>query len=279
MKNRLIWGLVAGSILILSTSSAVSAVSEGPGNTGYTEADKEFYLTEAEIAFIRPGLELTILDTVIPADGQTEVTFLITDPAGMPLDREGVYTPGPVSTSFILSFIPAGEEAYVAYTTRVATAPDTGDTAIQASTDSGGVYIDLGDGTYMYKFATVVPEDYDTNVTHTLGIYARRDLNEWELGRYVDNELDSFIPSGEGTAVPRDIVTTETCNRCHEPLALHGGARTEVGLCILCHNPTQSTDPDTGDSVDMGYMTHKIHAGVHLENGYVIIGYRQAVHD
>ena len=74
-------------------------------------------------------------------------------------------------------------------------------------------------------------------------------------------------------------MTTATCNRCHDPLAIHGGARQEVGLCILCHNPTQSIDPDTGDSVDMPYMTHKIHAGVHLENGYTIIGYRQGVHD
>jgi OmcA/MtrC family decaheme c-type cytochrome len=29
----------------------------------------------------------------------------------------------------------------------------------------------------------------------------------------------------------------------------------------------------------MPYMVHKIHAGVNLENGYTIIGYRQAVHD
>jgi len=279
MNNRLFWGLIAGTVLMLGTGSAVSAESEGPGNAGYTEADKEFYLTEAEIAFIRPGLELEILDTVIPADLQPEVTFVITDPAGMPLDREGVFTPGPVSTSFILSYIPAGETAYVAYTTRVQTSPITGDSAEQASTDSGGVYTDMGDGMYMYKFATVLPDSYDTNATHTTGIYARRDLTEWDLDRYVVNELDHFIPSGTGTPHPRDITTTDTCNRCHEPLAIHGGARTEVGLCVLCHNPTQSTDPDTGDSVDMGYMTHKIHAGALLENGYTIIGYRQSVHD
>lgn len=279
MKSKLFWGLIVAAVLMMGTSSAVSAKSEGPVDAGYTEVNKEFYLTEAEILFVRPGLELEIIDTVIPADLMPEVTFSISDPAGLPLDREGIFTPGPVSTSFILSFIPAGEEAYVAYTTRVATSPDNGDSAVQASTDSGGTYTDMGDGTYMYKFATVLPADFDTGATHTTGIYARRDLREFGLDRYVSNELDNFIPSGVGTPVPRDIVTTATCNTCHDPLAIHGGARQEVGLCVLCHNPTQSTDPDTGDSVDMPYMVHKIHAGVLLENGYTIIGYRQSVHD
>jgi hypothetical protein len=279
MKRYAMSVLLVGLALILGTSTNLLAKSDTADNRAYTEKDKEYYLTEEQIAFIRPGLELEIMDVVIPADLQPEVTFRITDPAGLPLDREGIYTPGPVSTSFILSFIPAEEEAYVAYTTRVQTSPDTGDSAVQASTDSGGSYTSLGDGVYLYKFATVLPADYDTNATHTLGIYARRDLREFDLDRYVTNELDDFIPSGQGVAVPRDIVTTETCNRCHDPLALHGGARQEVGLCILCHNPTQSIDPDTGDSVDMPYMVHKIHAGVHLENGYTIVGYRQAVHD
>ena len=77
--------------------------------------------------------------------------------AGLPLDRNGVYTPGPVSTLFILSYIPAFEEAYVAYTTRVQTSPITGDSATQASTDTGGAYTELGIGTYRYKFGTVLP--------------------------------------------------------------------------------------------------------------------------
>ena len=279
MKRYAMSALLVGLALILGTSTNLLARSDTADNGAYTEKNKEYYLTPDQIAFIRPGLELEIMDVVIPADLQPEVTFRISDPAGLPLDRDGIYTPGPVSTSFILSFIPSGEEAYVAYTTRVQTSPITDDSAVQATSDSGGIYTAMGDGVYLYKFATVLPADYDTNVTHTLGIYARRDLREFFLDRYVANELEDFIPSGQGVAVPRDIVTTETCNRCHDPLAIHGGARQEVGLCILCHNPTQSIDPDTGDSVDMPYMVHKIHAGAHLENGYTIIGYRQGVHD
>ncbi len=129
--------------------------------------------------------------------------------------------------------------------------PITGVSVTQASADAGGVYTDLGGGQYLYKFKTALPADYDVDATHTLGIYARRDLTEFELDRYVANELEHFVPSGASEPMPRDIVTTETCNgRCHDPLAVHGGARTEVGLCVLCHNPTQGIDPDTGNLTD-----------------------------
>ena len=271
--------LVGILAILLLTSAQVLAKSDLIAEYGFTASDKESYLTVEEIVFVRPGLELEIMDVVIPDDLQTEVTFKITDPAGLPLDRDGLYTPGAVSTSFILSFIPEGEKAYVAYTTRIQTSPDTGESAEQATSDSDGTYTMVEDGVYTYKFGTVLPSDYDVNATHTLGIYARRDLREFDLDRYVSNELEHFVPSGAGEAVERSIVTTETCNSCHDPLAIHGGSRQEVGLCILCHNPTQSIDPDTMDSVNMPYMVHKIHAGAHLEHGYTIVGHRQSVHD
>lgn len=280
MKIRLgFTGTLALLVSCLFLSPLALAKSDLLEEYGFTSADNESYLTEADIFFIRPGLKVEIMDVAIPADLQPEVTFKLTDPAGLPLDREGVFTPGPVSTSFILSYIPEGDDAYVAYTVRDQTSPITGDTATQASSDSGGTYAMLGDGMYMYKFGTVLPADYDADATHTLGMYARRDLTEFDLDRYVANPLEHFVPSGMGEAMPRSVVTTATCNGCHDPLAIHGGSRQEVGLCILCHNPTQSIDPDTGDSVDMPYMVHKIHAGAELENGYTIIGYRQSVHD
>ena len=279
MRSRIFWSFLV-SIAFVCSATNLAAKSEAVGGGSYTTKDSEFYLTPEQLLFIRPGLVLEITDVDIPADRQTEVTFTLTDPAGLPLDRTGVHTPGPVSTSFIIANIPAGEEAYYSYTNRIQTSPDTGDSAEQASTDSGGAYTQLSIGTYMYKYATVLPEGYDMDVTHTVGIYARRDLQEFDLDRYVDNETYHFIPSGSGTPMPRDIVTTETCNgRCHDPIALHGGARTDVDLCILCHNPTQDIDPDTGNSVDMPLMIHKIHMGAELEYGYNIVGYRQSNHD
>ena len=277
MRRNIFRSLLLSFICLVSVTD-LAAKSADEAN--YTSKDSEYYLTPEQLLFVRPGLELDIIQVKIPGDRQTEVTFKLTDPAGLPLDRSGNDTPGAVSTSFILAYIPEQKESYVSYTSRVQTSPITGDSAEQASTDSGGTYTDLGDGTYRYKFGTVLPENYDIDTTHTLGVYARRDLTEYELDRYVANELEHFVPSGLSEPLPRDIVTTETCNgRCHDPLAIHGGARTEVGLCVLCHNTSQGIDPDTGNSVDFPLMIHKIHMGENLTNGYTIIGYRQSVHD
>ncbi|MGB5291287.1 MAG: hypothetical protein WBN41_07535 [Lysobacterales bacterium] len=279
MRVKTMWSLLV-SLVFLCSATNLAAKSEVTDGGSYTTKDSEFYLTPEHLLFIRPGLVMEITDVVVPADRQAEVTFTLSDPAGLPLDRTGVYTPGPVSTSFIIANIPAGEEGYYAYTNRIQTSPITGDSAEQGTSDSGGTYTEMAIGTYMYKFGTVLPEGYDMDVTHTVGIYARRDLTEFDLDRYVDNETYHFVPSGSAMPMPREIVTTETCNgRCHDPLAIHGGARTDVDLCILCHNPNQDIDPDTGNSFDMPLMVHKIHMGAELANGYNIIGYRQSNHD
>ena len=93
--------LVGILAILLLTSAQVLAKSDLIAEYGFTASDKESYLTVEEIIFVRPGLELEIMDVVIPDDLQTEVTFKITDPAGLPLDRDGLYTPGAVSTSFL----------------------------------------------------------------------------------------------------------------------------------------------------------------------------------
>ena len=60
--------------------------------------------------------------------------------------------------------------------------------------------------------------------------------------------------------MPRDIVTTETCNRCHDPIGMHashGGPWVEVEWCTQCHNET--TDMWSED-LRFEVMIHKIHA-------------------
>ena len=248
MRMKVVWSLLI-SLACISAATTGIAKSDAVDGGMYTTKDKENYLTPEQMLFIRPGLEVIIMDVNIPADRQTEVTFKLTDPAGLPLDRSGVFTPGPVSTSFILAYIPEGAEAYMSYTKRIQTSPITNESAEQATSDSGGTYTEVGDGVYKYKFGTVLPADYDMDTTHSLGIYARRDLREFDLDRYVTNELKHWVPSGMYAANPRSIVTTETCNgRCHDPLAMHGGSRQAIELCILCHNPYQDIDPDTGNS-------------------------------
>jgi len=240
------------SLVFLCIATNLAAKSEAKDAGYYTTKNKEYYLTDAQIAFIRPGLDVEILDIVIPDDFLPLVTFSLKDPGGMPLDINGVSTPGPVDMRFMLAFIPQGEEQKVNY---------HGD----SFRDRDGAYESLGDGVYTYKFTTLLPDTYEVDATHTLGAVGRRDLREFELERYVDNEVYNFVPSGIGDPVPRDIVTTETCNgRCHDPLAMHGSRYTEVGICTQCHNPGHRSGPHRSFNV----LIHQKHREVEEETGF-----------
>ncbi len=258
------------------------ALSSAPP-PAYGVNDKAYYASEAMINFVRPGLDLTITGVTVASDGTVTARVKMTDPLGVPLDREGIYTPGPISASFILASIPSGAKQYVAYTTRTVTSPITGQSAVQAGTDSNGVWTKVADGEYSYKFGKKLPAGYDMNVTHTIGAYASRNLTEFEFPTSYDNATYDWVPSGAAVTTTRDVIKTATCNKCHDRLALHGGSRRTMEVCVLCHTP-QTVDPDTGNTVDMVAMTHKIHMGVDLPSvqaggKYIIIGHNQSVHD
>ncbi len=266
------------------------AVAQDPTKT-YTADELAYYLSADDLVYIRPGLNIAIQSVTIPADRRPVVTFQMTDDKGQPLDRAGVLTPGAVSTSFILAYLPPttkGEVTdYVAYTTRTVTSPITNVKAIQAGADSpAGTYTPSGlnDGVYTYRFTTVLPANYNTAATTTLGIYATRNLTEFGLTLYVSDVTKDFVPNGAAVTQRHQVVLTANCNQCHDPLAAHGetGRRT-VEICILCHNPGV-IDPDTGNTVDMKVMIHKIHMGDALPSvvagtPYVIIGNAQRAVD
>jgi len=268
-------------VLLLSVAAVGVAALVDDSQKVYSILDKAFYLSAEEGVWIRPGLNLEIVDTYIPASLKPVVIFKITDDKGQPLDRDGNVTPGPVSTNFIMAYIPQNASQYVAYTTRVqGPSPITGQSAVQATAENNGTFTTQAIGTYMYQFKTALPANYDRTATHTLGIYATRTMTEFGQPNYYANGLKSFVPNGSPVTKIRDVVGTTACNQCHDPLALHGGPRREIGLCVLCHSP-QTVDPDTGNSVDMPLMTHKIHMGPNLPSGnpYIIIGNRQSVND
>jgi OmcA/MtrC family decaheme c-type cytochrome len=259
--------LVAGLIVLILVGGAVMS-----GDT-----------SDRDVTFVRPGLSFTITGANIASDNVLRVRFKIADPKGLPLDRLGVYTPGAISVSFVAAYIPKGASQYVSYTTRAQTSPITGVTAVQASGDSGGSFEQISEGEYQYTFGTKLPASYDKTATHTIAAYGSRNLDDVSMGRQYADTVFHFVPDGSKVGQVRDVIKTATCNRCHYDMGFHGGSRKSMEVCVVCHTP-QSVDPDTGNSVDMPVMAHKIHMGVDLPSvkagkKYIIIGNSQSVND
>ncbi len=158
----------------------------------------------------------------------------------------------------------------------------------QATVEAGtaGTFVDHGDGTYQYTFAKDLSKDpavtYDATLTHRVAFEIR--------GLAAANSpVYTFQPSTGATTgiTSREIVDDKTCTNCHMQLAFHGGARTAVQYCVVCHNPS-SVDPSSGNSLDFKIMFHKIHMGASLPSvqpppgpagHYYIFGYRASISD
>ena len=166
--------------------------------------------------------------------------------------------PAALSINQVLAWWDADARHYTAYTTRVQTSPITGVSATQAAADSGGTWTDLEIGHSTYKFKTVLPEGYDVTKTHTLAVYATRNIDDFIGKNYYDNVEHDFRPDGGSVTETWDKTTNAACNQCHDLLSAHGGSRQDVKLCVTCHQP-QTVDPDTGNTVDFKVMVHKIH--------------------
>jgi OmcA/MtrC family decaheme c-type cytochrome len=266
---------------------------EGQRKSPFKPYEKAYYADPFVIAYVQPGLVVTVVSANIASNGTISVDYKLADPTGAPLDRSGVTTPGSISVSFLAAYIPKGQEQYTSYVVKTATAP-SGATATQAAADSGGTTQTVSTGEYIYTFSTKAPSGFDPTATHRIGIYGSRNLTQFSLGtNYADTTFD-FVPAG-GTPAPRDVVRTADCNQCHglpnglttstgsAGLAAHGGSRRSVQLCIMCHQP-QTSDPDTGNSLDMKVFIHKIHRGsslpsVQAGHPYQIVGFQNSVTD
>ena len=273
---------------ILLLVLVASALLSGPEPRHFTVHDRAYYLDPKEVAFIRPGLVLKITGAAVAPDGTITAAYTVTDPAGLPLDATGVTTPGPISVSFVAAYIPTGTSNWLTSTTRVQKSTITGNSANQPAADSGGKTTTISIGSYMYTFGTKAPANFNPTQTVRIAAYASRDLTAFNLGTAHDNNVFTFVPNGSPVTNTHDIVATKSCNRCHDPLSAHGGARLIVPLCITCHNPggdgVQTVDPDTGNSIDFEVMIHKIHMGAQLPSviagtPYQIIGFNNAVND
>ena len=253
-----------------------------PGPVGYEDAD--------EIAAF-------ILDAGIPDDGHAVIDFQLTDGNGTAiLDLEVG------NVRFVLAKLQASPlgnltGTWQSYKNQIEEAGDVGtgtEDKLQATYERDGEFTNFEDGTYRYTYATNVNDlpadilaqakeeglnlDYAPDRTHRVAI-------QFDGGPNPANPWYDFIPAtGETQGIfHMQISETINCNRCHDELGMHGGNRVKVEYCVTCHN-AGSTDANSGNTVDMKVMIHKLHRGANLpsvEAGgeYVIYGFRNSKHD
>lgn len=254
-----------------------------PNPVGYAEAAEIFaFVTAASI----------------PEDGRAVVDFQLTDGNNVAiLDLELS------NLRFVLAKLqasPLGNTtgSWQSYVNQIEEAGAVGtgtEDKLQATYEREGEFTNNGDGSYRYRYATDVNNldpawlaqaelegldlTYEPERTHRVAIQFDGNPND------TANPWYDFVPATGATSnvFNMDIAATANCNRCHDPLGIHGGNRREVAYCVTCHNPG-STDANSGNTVDMKTMIHKIHAGANLpsvqEGGrYVIYGFRNSEHD
>lgn len=254
----------------------------------YTPRDKAFYADPALVNFVRPGLAITINSASISSTGIIRVTSTLTDPLGLPLDEAGVTTPGVVSLAYVASYIPKGQEQYVAYTTAKASGKVLGTITRPNFELSGGALKSVGAGQYQYTFAAKAPAGFDATATTTVAVDGNRDLTSFNLGTSYAGTTFNFVPNGSAVTVTRDVIRTPSCNACHDQLAFHGGYAHGMEMCVLCHQP-QNLDPVTGNTLDAKVFFHKIHMGSQLPSvigtgttpgvPYQVTGFMNSVND
>jgi OmcA/MtrC family decaheme c-type cytochrome len=211
--------------------------------------------------FLRPGLNITINSATMASDGTITAVFALADPAGLTLDVAGVYTPGPISLSYISGYIPNNASQYVTYNLRTNTG--AAGTFNVPTGDSGGTLTQLNSGQYQYVFKTKAPAGFDPTATNTVAIYGTRTMSSFGLTNNFASATFNFVPNGSKVTHIRDVVATASCDSCHDQLSFHGGARRGVTLCVMCHTPAM-IDSGNGNSVDFKVYIHKLHMGSSL---------------
>lgn len=244
---------------------------------------------EATIVYVEPGpgLVATITGVETDADGRPVVAVSLADGTGRPLTAEMLEGYG-FTIAHLVMDESTGISRYESLLVReVEGQPYTAggerhepalEKTTQAFADSGGEWEQQADGEFTYTFANELVSALVPGQTAVVGLYA------YPPGRAsIANDVFTFVPGGGEPALSREVVSTEACNTCHEPLAAHGGTRQEVGLCVTCHTD-QTIDPETGNTVDFRVLIHRLHNGADLPSvqegePYRIAGFRQTVFD
>ena len=222
----------------------------------------EAYLTAETVDYIRPGLNINVKSITNVAPGQHPVVeILITDDLGQPLDRTGGVTPGAIEVDFVLAQWDATNYDYVNLTT-ASFGPVT-----YPLHDSGGTWSDVAVGDSKYTFAQALPANFDVTQTLTLGVYSTRRTKDIVGKDYnAPAAFMDFRPDGGKATAVFAAINTASCNKCHDPISMHGQFGPpvqDVKLCVMCHT-SQMPVTQTGESLNFKVMLHRIHDGANL---------------
>jgi len=238
------------------------------------------------------GLSATIVAAAVDAAGVPSVDFRLVDAFGVPVGPSTSATDNPdyARVRFTLARLESIDETREGFTTTFPryrnyyTSRQTADgvSSDQPTFDTGGrlTMLDQAGGVFRYTFGTPLPAGWPAALTHTVGAQIERTYQGETL---VANPIFDFVPAG-GTPAVREGATTAACNACHGTLQAHGGGRRELRLCQLCHTD-QAIDPNTGNTIDLAVMVHKIHRGKDLPSvraavgaTYEIVGFQSSRH-
>jgi len=204
------------------------------------------------------------------------VTFKLLDEKGAPLDP----TTAGLNIRFYIAQLQAdGNYANYEGSTKNVDGTTSGSPSYEntTTTNGKGTLASLGNGVYTYTFFRDIKDPtktlgglvYDPTKTHTVAIQVYRSVTD-DFGKTFQqarNVYFNFRPDGGTVTQTREIVSTSNCNECHGKLAVHGGSRREVALCILCHNPGLAVN---AVSFDFKAMVHKIHMGEKLPGNVAV---------
>ena len=263
LQRGLMFVLAAGTLAIPSSvppetrAGGRAAVTVDPQTVSvYTPSDKEYYLTEDQVDFIRPGFKVTLGTVTDMAPGKKpSVELTMTDDLNQPLDRTGGTTPGVVS----MRFIPAVFDPATNYYANIL--PTTGN----PTRDTAGTWTDLGAGKYKYTFAATMPT-FDVNKPMTLFAGGSRNMTDYLGKTYYVNVFKDFVPATGAAAQTWAVTTLAKCNACHDPMVGHGSNYRDIKTCVLCHNVNNMKGANL--AFDMG-IWHRIHSSNLEELGHI----------
>lgn len=224
-------------------------------------------------------INATITNVTVPDDGRPVVEVRLTNELGTPL---GGLPAGNIR--FVLARLEPGllgkSSTWHAVTRKTEAFPGTpaptpaefvtGTGPVnQATTETAtaGTWTEgaNNNGVYSYKFKQSLKDvadiPYAPDLVHRVGLEIRTSPNITAKNVPANNAVYTWIPAtGFQVYSGREIVDNDTCNKCHDNLSVHGEARFDLQYCAMCHE-SYSFDAQSGNSVDLKVMIHKIHAG------------------